>query len=66
MKDETPRRCFMDGVDWQYHLEADMGGTKLYPTVEDLHEDQPHIKHGGCGVVEVEVRFIRWVDKQDL
>ena len=44
MADEMDKRhrCFMDGIDWQHHLE------------------------GGCGVVEVEVRLIRWVEPQDL
>jgi hypothetical protein len=63
---EIRHRCFMDGIDWQHHLEADASGTALFPSVESLKERNPHIETGGCGVVEVEVRLIRWVDAQNL
>jgi len=29
----------MDGIDWQYHLESDEEGTKLYPNEESLKND---------------------------
>lgn len=58
-------RCFMDGIDWQHHLADDSGGTELFPDEESLREKKTCLS-GGCGVVEVEVRLIRWVEKQDL
>ena len=58
-------RCFMDGIDWQDHLDSDAWGTTLYPSEETLREQKPCLK-GGCGVVEVEVRLIRWVEPQNL
>lgn len=58
-------RCFMDGLDWQYHLEGDDKGTLLYPDDKSLREGKPCIKNG-CGVVEVEVRLIRWVEEQEV
>lgn len=68
MKDENEirHRCFMDGIDWQHHLEADIGGTELFPDIESLKEKHKCIVTGGCGVVEVEVRLIRWVEPQKL
>lgn len=66
MKDSEPRRCFMDGIDWQHHLDGDVGGTTLYPDVEACHDGKTCIKDGGCGLVEVEVRLIRWVEPQNL
>jgi hypothetical protein len=66
MSDETKHRCFMDGIDWQYHLEADASGTLLFPSVQSLKRDHACIDPGGCGIVEVEVRLIRWVEPQDL
>ena len=53
-------RCFMDGTDW----EVEIGGTsvKLYPTVDTLLEHAGH-DLTGCGIVEVEVTLIRWVQK---
>ena len=67
MKDEMEirHRCFMDGIDWQYHLAGDASGTELFPDEESLREHKKCLA-GGCGVVEVEVRLIRWVEPQDL
>lgn len=63
---ELRHRCFMDGIDWQHHLEADSKGTPLYPSEVTLRRNKTCIATGGCGVVEVEVRLIRWVEPQDL
>lgn len=63
---ETTVACFMDGIDWEHHLEADAFGTKLFPSVASLVQMEPHVRPGGCGIVEVEVRLIRWVEPQDL
>lgn len=53
----------MDGIDWQYHLECDEQGSILYPSEKSL---KTYVGHDltECGVVEVEVRLIRWVEKQ--
>lgn len=63
---EIRHRCFMDGIDWQHHLEADAMGTSLYPSEASLRRERKCIATGGCGVVEVEVRLIRWVELQNL
>ena len=57
-------RSFMCGVDWQYHLDADALGTTLYPDEESLRDRRKCIDE--CGIVEVEVRLIRWVRPQNL
>jgi hypothetical protein len=59
------RRCFMDGIDWQHHLDGDARGTPLFPNESSLRREKTCLK-GGCGVVEVEVRLIRWIEPQDL
>ena len=56
----------MDGIDWEHHIEADAKGTSLFPSVKSLKREKKCIETGGCGVVEVEVRLIRWVEPQDL
>ena len=56
----------MDGIDWQYHLENDHHGTMLYPSEKALRANSKCVNTGGCGVVEVEVRLIRWVEAQNL
>lgn len=66
LRDDEPRRCFMDGIDWQHHLDGDADGTKLFPSVAGCKRANPCIDSGGCGVVEVEVRIVRWVEPQDL
>ena len=58
-------RCFMDGIDWQHHLDADRKGTKLFASVEALKEGGGH-SLDQCGIVEVEVRLIEWVEPQNL
>jgi hypothetical protein len=65
MDDNTPRRCFMDGIDWQHHLDGDAGGTLLFPSENSCRTEKTCISDG-CGVVEVEVRLVRWVEEQDL
>ena len=62
---EIRHRCFMDGIDWQHHLEGDVLGTLLFPSEESLRNVKTCLS-GGCGVVEVEVRLIRWVEPQNL
>lgn len=62
---EVRHRCFMDGIDWQHHLECDPMGTSLFPNETSLRQEKTCLP-GGCGIVEVEVRLIRWVEPQDL
>ena len=59
-------KCYMDGIDWQHHLEADISGTRLFPSEKSLLKEMTCIEDGGCGIVEVEVKFVRWVRPQDL
>lgn len=57
-------RGFMCGVDWQHELGAADDGTRVYPSEGSLRD---HLKCADeCGVVEVEVRFVRWVQEQNL
>lgn len=58
--------CYMDGIDWQHHLGADPDGTRLFATVEDLKEEMTCVTTGGCGIVEVEVKLVSWVEPQDI
>jgi hypothetical protein len=67
MQDHEPRRCYMDGIDWQYHLVADPNGALLFPSESAVRVGKKCIADGGgCGVVEVEVRLVRWIEPQDL
>lgn len=55
-------RGFMDGTDWSYEIGSASDGNKVYPSVRAIkRECDPCI--GECGIVEVEVRFVRWVKK---
>lgn len=65
MDDTKVSRCFMDGIDWQHHLDGDALGTLLFPSEGALREVKTCLS-GGCGVVEVEVRLVRWVEPQNL
>ena len=55
------KRGFMDGIDWQHHLEADPKGVKVYPSVDTTRRGEPCLAKGaGCGIVEIEIRLVRW------
>jgi hypothetical protein len=58
-------RCFLDGINWQHHLEGDPHGTLLYSDKKDLIEGAGH-DLTSCGIVEVEIRLIKWVTPQNL
>ena len=66
MSEDKPIRCFMDGIDWEHHLDSDYHGTKLFPSEKSLREGRKCVNTGGCGVVEVEVRLVRWTEEQNL
>jgi hypothetical protein len=59
-----PVRGFMDAVDYEEHLENDMKGTLVFPSVELLKKAKPCTRQ--CGIVEVEVSFVRVVQPQDF
>lgn len=62
---EEARRVkgFMDGLDWQYHLGVDPKGAIVYPSEDALVDGAKH-DLAECGIVEVEIRLIRWVRHQ--
>ena len=66
-RDDSVVRGFMDGIDWEEHLGHDRKGVQVFTSVDGTREGKGCIKAGGrCGIVEVEVRLIRWVEPQDL
>ena len=67
MADEKIKRGFMDGIDWQHHLEHDPKGSLVFPSTESTIRGKNCLaKGGGCGVAEVEIRFVRWAVEQDI
>lgn len=59
-------RAFICGIAWQHELgETDV---RLYPTKETLlkSEKKHFLCDQDCGIVEVEVKFVRWARKQKL
>jgi hypothetical protein len=68
----APTRCFGGGTavrgymcltDWEYEIGYSWKGNKVYPS---LHALQDHHKcWAECGVVEVEVRSVRFVVPED-
>jgi hypothetical protein len=57
------RRGFMCAVDFQFHLGEDVVPTRVYPDVETLREQRPCVAE--CGIVEVEVSVVQWVQPSD-
>lgn len=57
--------CYLDGIDFQHHLEADVNGTKLYPSEKALRADTGH-SLDECGIVRVKVVYLEWIVPQNL
>jgi len=54
----------MCAVDWQYELGEVNDYTKVYSSVEDLKRQR--ICWEQCGIVEVEVNMIKWIEPQNI
>lgn len=66
-KDDSVIRGFMDGIDWEEHLGSDARGVLVFPSEDRTRTEKRCLAKGGkCGIVEVEIRLIRWVEAQDL
>ncbi len=52
--------AYMCQTDWDFELGEACGGTKLYPSVEDLKENRKCVKQ--CGIVQVKVTLTKLID----
>lgn len=55
---------YMDGVDWQHHVDGDKLGATMYSSVERVLAASPCARE--CGVVRLRVIEEDWPVKQDL
>lgn len=55
--------AYMDGVDWQHHVEHDSHGVSVYPDVKSVLKREPCSK--GCGVVRISMTEIDWPIEQN-
>lgn len=56
---------FMDGTDWDCELGANIEGNLVYPSIRSAETNRSECIEE-CGIVKVEVRFIKWVKKPKL
>lgn len=56
-----PCRAFMCGTAWKHDMKRKAGGVPIYKTIHDFEDS--HACSEECGLVEVEVRMVRWVKK---
>jgi hypothetical protein len=64
LQDEDTAIVYMCAVDWEHHTLGDPAGAQVYPSEEILREARPCVSE--CGIVEVEMKVRRWVQKQDF
>lgn len=64
LHDDDTATVYLCGVDWQHELLMVSSGTTVYPTVEDIQEALKCTDQ--CGIVEVEIRFKRWILPQNI
>ena len=57
-------RVFLDGTSWEEEVGRDIDGTRVYPDVKAVLKRHPGVADE-CGVVECELKFIRWVKKPE-
>lgn len=62
MTEERIVVCFMDKVDFDYEVGAAHRGNRVYPSVVAVEDNQPCSRQ--CGIVEVELRYIRTVREE--
>ena len=60
-----PKFAYIDGIDWQHHVEDDAYGVKIYPSVDALEKGSGHSMEE-CGIVKIELREVEWVVSQNL
>lgn len=58
------KTVFIDGTDWQHEVDANMRGTKVYPSLKNMKKFINHDVEG-CGVVRCKLVFDGWVIPQD-
>jgi hypothetical protein len=58
------KKGYMCGIDWQHELCEVPDGTMVFGSVKMLKAVRNCTDE--CGIVEVEVRLVKWVKKQDL
>jgi hypothetical protein len=63
-EDRETFTAYMDGVDFQEERGRPSEGSRLYATPEAVLAASPCSRE--CGVVEVEVRLVRWATEQRL
>ena len=56
-------KVFIDGIDWQYEIGEAADGNKVYPDVDCLKAENRCWE--GCGIVECELIFKKWVVEHD-
>lgn len=55
---------YMCAIDWECELGLASGGNRVFPSIEDARETLKCAE--GCGIVEVEVRFRRVIDRGQI
>lgn len=64
IEDPGTRRGFMCKIDFDYELGNATGGSRVYSSVSDLLRE--HDCAHECGIVEVEVRLAKIIEKGSL
>lgn len=61
---ETPIKGYMCATDWHHELGHAHDGNKVYPSVKAIKRELTCTDE--CGIVQVEVRFIRTVKRGSM
>lgn len=64
MQKNRIKKGYMCKIDYTFHLEEDINGSKIYPTVEALKNK--HFCAEECGIVEVEIKLRKVIKNGDI
>ena len=60
---KSDRFGYICKIDWDWELGEALGGSKIYPNIDDLKEN--HLCWKDCGIVKVKVSFEEVIDDKE-
>ena len=57
--------AYIDGIDWQHHIDDDAAGVMVFGSIENLKAGTSH-DLAECGIVKIELCEVEWVVPQNL
>ncbi len=60
-----PKVGYMDTIDFEHEIGEAKGGSRIYPSPEDLRANESCVETG-CGIVKVRIEVVEVIEEQEL